>query len=87
MKLTWNILLQTTPPEYNPQNMHVPAAMYYGDKDFLADRTDVQYLLDNLPNIVHQKEFPNWNHVDFVTGLNVHQLLYKDILNLMSKFK
>lgn len=78
---------QTTPPEYHPQNMAVPVAMFYGDNDFLADRTDVQYLLDNLPNIVHQRELPNWNHVDFIIGKDAHQLLYTDILNLMSKYQ
>ncbi|XP_061196822.1 lysosomal acid lipase/cholesteryl ester hydrolase-like [Saccostrea echinata] len=75
---------QTTPPQYYPQNMTVPVAMYYGDNDFLADRTDVQYLLNNLPNIVHQKEFPDWDHVDFIIGKEAHQLLYRD--KLMSKF-
>ncbi|XP_052715242.1 lysosomal acid lipase/cholesteryl ester hydrolase-like [Crassostrea angulata] len=78
---------QTTPPEYHPQNMAVPVAMFYGDNDFLADRTDVQYLLDNLPNIVYQRELPNWNHVDFIIGKDAHQLLYTDILNLMSKYQ
>lgn len=67
--------------------MAVPVAMFYGDNDFLADRTDVQYLLDNLPNIVHQKELPNWNHVDFIIGTDAHQLLYTDILNIMSKYQ
>ena len=66
--------------------MQVPVAMYYGDHDFLADRTDVQFLLDNLPNIVHQKEIPNWNHVDFIIGRDAYQLLYTDILNLLSKY-
>lgn len=65
----------------------VPVAMFYGDNDFLADRTDVQYLLDNLPNIVHQKEFQNWNHVDFIIGKDAHQLLYTDIVNLMVKYQ
>ena len=78
--------VQTTPPEYHPKDMQVPVAMYYGDHDFLADRTDVQFLLDNLPNIVHQKEIPNWNHVDFIIGRDANQLLYTDILNLLSKY-
>ena len=78
--------IQTTPPEYHPKDMQVPVAMFYGDHDFLADRTDVQFLLDNLPNIVHQKEIPNWNHVDFIIGRDAYQLLYTDILNLLSKY-
>ncbi|XP_022340253.2 gastric triacylglycerol lipase-like isoform X2 [Crassostrea virginica] len=76
---------QTTPPQYDPKSIKIPVAMYYGDSDFLADRTDVQFLLDNLPNIVHQKEFPSWNHVDFIYGINAPNLLYKDILELLQK--
>lgn len=46
--------------------------MFYGDNDFLVDRIDVQYLLDNLFNIVYQKEFLNWNYVDFIIGKDVY---------------
>ena len=77
--------MQTTPPQNDPKSVKIPVAIYYGDSDFLADRTDVQFLLDNLPNIVHQKEFPNWNHVDFIYGINAPNLLYKDILELLQK--
>jgi lysosomal acid lipase/cholesteryl ester hydrolase len=80
------LVLQTTPPEYDPKSIRVPVAMYYGDHDFLADRADVQYLLDNIPNIVHQKQFFSWNHIDFIYGVNAPDFLYKDILELLKKY-
>ena len=77
---------QTTPPEYDISRMNVPTAIFWSGKDWLADPVDVQYILENLPNIIFQKYVPEYNHLDFVWGLTANELIYNDLLNTMRKY-
>ncbi|OWF52632.1 lipase member M-like [Mizuhopecten yessoensis] len=74
---------QTTPPRYAIQNIKTPVAFYNGNKDWLANPTDVTYLLDNLPNIVKKRTFPNWDHVDFILAMDAPKILYPEVLQLI----
>ena len=77
---------QTTPPEYDLTRVHVPIAIFWSGEDWLADPIDVNYLLDNLPNLVFKKYIPDYNHLDFVWALTANQLIYAELLTIMQKY-
>ncbi|CAF1336184.1 unnamed protein product [Adineta ricciae] len=77
---------QTIPPAYSIRSMKVPTAIFSGGEDWLADPTDVNYILDNVQNIVYKKYIPNYNHIDFVWALTANKLVYADLLNAMQKY-
>ena len=77
---------QDFPPSYNVSECNVPVALYYGGQDWLADPEDIKNtILPYLPNIVVQKYFDTWNHLDFVWGIHANDLLYGDIITQMKK--
>ncbi|XP_063447132.1 gastric triacylglycerol lipase-like [Mytilus trossulus] len=78
---------QTTPPYVNITQVDVPVALYSGGNDYLADPTDVKFISANLKHIVENKEYPKWNHADFVVGDTPPKTLYKDMLKLLGKLK
>lgn len=56
---------QKTPPAYNLANVTVPTALYAGTKDDLADLTDVQTLIDQLPKstVIHTGIIDGFAHM------------------------
>ncbi|XP_033749887.1 gastric triacylglycerol lipase-like [Pecten maximus] len=74
---------RTTPPEYFIQNIKTPVALYTGNNDWLANPTDVTFLMDHLPNIVRKKTFPDWDHVDFILAMDAPKILYPEVLQLI----
>jgi lysosomal acid lipase/cholesteryl ester hydrolase len=77
---------QTTPPLFDIHNIKTPVALYAAQNDWLADPTDVDYLRNNLPNLVVDKSISDYNHLDFLWAINARANLYLDILELMKKY-
>ena len=79
---------QSLPPQYAIRTMTVPTAIFSGGEDWLADPTDVNYILDNIRNetLVFHKYIPDYNHMDFVWGLTANKLIYVDLLEQMKKY-
>nr|XP_009933877.1 PREDICTED: lysosomal acid lipase/cholesteryl ester hydrolase-like [Opisthocomus hoazin] len=74
---------QETPPFYQVEEMPVPTAVWSGGEDWVADRRDVRLLLPCIAHLVTYGHIPDWNHWDFIWGLDAPGRLYSSILELM----
>ncbi|XP_033003951.1 lysosomal acid lipase/cholesteryl ester hydrolase-like [Lacerta agilis] len=77
----------TTPPFYQIEDMVVPTAVWYGGHDIMSNRKDIQLLLPRISNLVFHKYIPEWQHADFLWGLDAPKKLYPDIFHLILKYK
>ena len=66
--------------------VNVPTVLYYASNDWLADPTDVKLLQKALPNVVYSDEIPNWEHLDFIWGLDAARLVYKPLVKYLNQF-
>jgi len=73
-------------PAYDLAKVTAPVALYFGDNDWLANRKDVLRAISELPNLVDIYEVPykNFNHMDFLYGMDVGTVLYPELLKQMS---
>ncbi|XP_048194704.1 lysosomal acid lipase/cholesteryl ester hydrolase-like [Perognathus longimembris pacificus] len=78
---------QPYPPMYNVKDMPVPTALWNGAQDSLADANDVHALLPQITNLLYHKEIPDYNHIDFIWGLNAPWMVYAEIITLMKKYQ
>ncbi|XP_015605711.1 lipase 3 isoform X2 [Cephus cinctus] len=78
----------TNPPEYILSNIDVPIAFYYADNDWLASSVDVDRLYKELPKKLgkYKVDFPKFNHLDFLWGIDAPKLVYERLLSSMKKY-
>lgn len=79
-------LSQSYPPLYDLTAMKVPTAIWAGGHDVLVTPQDVARILPQITNLRYFKQFPDWNHFDFVWGLDAPQRLYSKIISLMKEY-
>jgi len=77
---------QSTPPAYPIKNITLPVAFFYGGQDWLADPQDCAVLLSDLPHVVYDNFQESYAHMDFVWGLDAHQLIYPNVTLLAQKY-
>ncbi|XP_060096798.1 lipase member M-like [Heteronotia binoei] len=76
---------QTSPPLYRIEEITVPIAVWSGGQDWVCQPKETMELLSRITNLIHYKHFPDWNHWDFIWGLDAAQRMYVEILGLMEK--
>ncbi|KAF7623626.1 Metalloendopeptidase [Meloidogyne graminicola] len=74
---------QNIPPIYNLNKINVPIYLYYSDKDWLATTKDIENtIFQKIPKkfIKVAKKLPNFNHFDFLWGLDAPDKIYNEII-------
>uniref|UniRef100_A0A8B9PFY7 AB hydrolase-1 domain-containing protein n=1 Tax=Apteryx owenii TaxID=8824 RepID=A0A8B9PFY7_APTOW len=79
----WGISVHRDCPDMTLKKMPVPTAVWSGGEDWTADWRDVSLLLPRIANIVYYRNITDWNHWDFVWGMNAPEHLYSKIIELM----
>lgn len=78
---------QDAPPVYNLSRITTPLALFTGGQDRLADPLDTEYLREALaPGIVvasHREA--DYEHLDFVWGLNAKDRVYPHVMRLLEQ--
>nr|XP_056706474.1 lipase member M-like [Euleptes europaea] len=76
---------QTVPPFYRIEEITVPIALWSGGQDLVCPPQEIMLLMSRITNLIHYKHFPDWNHWDFIWGLDAAQRMYVEVLGLMEK--
>lgn len=74
---------QDTPPGYDVTKMTTPTAFFYGGNDGLANATDVRALIPQISNLIIEDFIREYNHIDFVFGIDAGKVLYSRILAIL----
>lgn len=79
---------QDTPPDYDISKITAPVALYWGENDWLGVKSDVYRLAELLPNIQRKYRMAHdkFNHVDFLTAIDINPLLNKPLMDFMEYF-
>ncbi|XP_029707753.2 lipase 3 [Aedes albopictus] len=81
---------QALPPSYNLDQITTPVALFYANNDWLAGPVDVANLFNRLTKTsIGMFKVPNdnFNHVDFLWGNDAPEVVYKQLLMLMKRYK
>lgn len=74
------------PPSFDIKSITIPIAIFYGDKDYLSNSDDVNYLLSELPNVIYSEKVLGFRHNDFVWGKLASSTIYLKIIELIKKY-
>ena len=80
--LFFSLCVKKTPPLYDPRKIRVPVAIFRGGRDWLADTTDVEWLLPQL-NVTHDIYVPFYEHLDMTYGFDAVTRMYKYIVEIL----
>ncbi|KAM6442643.1 lipase member M-like isoform 2-T2 [Liasis olivaceus] len=75
---------QDEPPSYNLERITVPISIWYGENDWLVNPDNIKPLIDQLHSVVYKTSLTDWNHVDFIWGLDAPKRLYSPLIKLIS---
>ncbi|XP_018319665.1 lipase 1-like [Agrilus planipennis] len=74
---------------YNLSKVTTPVAIFYGKKDQMVQKKDLERLAKQLDQVVGLYKVPHhsFNHLDFMWASDSALLLYTHLLNLMEMYK
>jgi len=74
-----------TSKTYDLKKVTTPVHIFWGENDLLANSKDVERIANSLGNLqtYHRVSSPKFNHLDFVFGNNVNEMVYKPMLSLL----
>ncbi|XP_066601284.1 lipase 3-like [Prorops nasuta] len=77
------------PPSYNLRSIKIPVSLHYSSNDWLANVLDVDKLYRQLGKPYGKFLVPHnkFNHLDFLWGNNVRELVYDKLVNLLLQFQ
>ncbi|XP_055590845.1 lipase 3-like [Uranotaenia lowii] len=81
---------QAKPPSYDLEAIRTPVALFYANNDWLAGPNDVANLFNRLSqSAIGMFKVPNdnFNHVDFLWGNDAPEVVYKQLVMLMQRYK
>ncbi|KAM3717721.1 Lipase lipl-1 [Dirofilaria immitis] len=76
----------STPPIYNLSLTNVPVYLYWSEKDWLADKRDIQDgLIAKISRkyLIENNELNDFNHFDFIWGIHAADQIYKPIIKII----
>lgn len=73
-------------PKYILERVNVPVAIFYSDSDFLNHHSDIQTLVDSLPNVIQTEKIEKFNHIDYLWGRDAKTILYNSVMSMLKKF-
>eukprot|EP01112_Ceratiomyxa_fruticulosa_P018879 TRINITY_DN6104_c0_g1_i1.p1 TRINITY_DN6104_c0_g1~~TRINITY_DN6104_c0_g1_i1.p1 ORF type:complete len:415 (+),score=38.45 TRINITY_DN6104_c0_g1_i1:239-1483(+) len=79
---------QDTPPVYDLTKFppQLPVALFSGSLGDLANPTDVNMLIAQLPNVVYWEEIPLYAHLDFCWDYTANQNLYPKTIKFLKQY-
>jgi len=77
------------PPLYPLENISTPILLFYSKGDYLATESDAETLVKWLPNVraLEKISLDEFNHVDFLWGLDSYKVLYKKLISYMEQYR
>eukprot|EP01101_Sappina_pedata_P012874 TRINITY_DN9222_c0_g1_i1.p1 TRINITY_DN9222_c0_g1~~TRINITY_DN9222_c0_g1_i1.p1 ORF type:complete len:404 (-),score=127.47 TRINITY_DN9222_c0_g1_i1:73-1284(-) len=81
---------QHEPPAYNFSNFpsqNLPVALYYGNRDELADPTDVAWIIGHLPTSPQiAVELDDYAHLDYTWDYTAYAYFYPQLTNFLKTY-
>ncbi|KAG8135383.1 hypothetical protein E2320_008406 [Naja naja] len=76
-----------TPPVYKIEGIKIPVALWSGANDLFVNIKDVKALIARLSNLIYHQHVPEWQHVDYIWGLDATEVMYMPIIEIMKKYQ
>lgn len=75
------------PPSYDVSTISTPISLFFGSLDRFTHKDDRLALVDHLPNIQHNQEIEDFDHLDFLWGTRAPEILYQNIIEQMNEIE
>ncbi|XP_061491398.1 lysosomal acid lipase/cholesteryl ester hydrolase-like [Rhineura floridana] len=77
---------QTNPPKYKIEDIQIPIALWTAGQDSFVHPTDVAMLRSRISNLIYENHIPEWQHLDFIWGIDATERMYMNIIETMKKY-
>ena len=67
--------------------MQVPVSLYWGGQDWLTVPAEILQLIPQLPNLRGNVELQDYDHLDFIWGMDAAKRVYQPIINEIQKLE